>query len=303
MQGIQLNLPYEPGRALTVIKPTGVIHIARTNGAGAPPAKKSSSRTKPIRKESPPPIRTRTIGRLVTGATLALTGIALAGGGLAMTVTYMVTTAAGLDRILLGGLAAGSDVLALLMPSAAGYLWRARCRLPAVIAGALWLISATVTFQNLSGFVGAFGDSFVAGRQAQSIQRAMLFDRLARLRGERKQITENRSTAEITIAIRNATSRRIDDERLALQTARRRDQIDTDLATIEQSVGTLPATSEADPSSAAVAGFVSLVTGGHVNVADDLVRRLRLLALVTLPLLGGIILGIGTALTAKEHER
>jgi hypothetical protein len=304
MIGIQLSLPYEGSRALTVIKPNGVTHVARTNGGGPP--QKSAPRTKPsanrAKKESTPPIRARSIGRIVTGATLGLTGIALAGGGLAMTATYMTTTATGFDRILLGSLAAGSDVLALLTPSAAGYLWRVRCRLPAVIAGVLWIISATTTFQNLCGFVGTYGDSFVAGRQAQSTQRSMLFDRLARLRAERKQITEARSTGEIAIAIRNASVKRIDDERMALQQARRRDQIDSDLATIEQSIGNSPNLSEADPSSAAVAGIVSLITGGHVNVPDDLFRRLRLLALVTLPLLGGIILGLGTALTAKEQR-
>lgn len=90
---------------------------------------------------------------------------------------------------------------------------------------------------------------------------------------------------------------------MALAAARHRDDLDAQLAQIEQTVGTLPTTSEADPSSAAVASIVSLISGGHVVVADDLFRRLRLLALVTLPLLGGLILATGSALTAKERDR
>jgi hypothetical protein len=275
----------------------------RGNGSHPPPAIRPITPTLdliPIERSSDH--RRSSAGRVVTGATLALTGIALACGGLAMTVAYMVSTATGFDRILLGGLAAASDVLALLTPAGAAYLWRARRRVPAVIAGVLWIISATTTFQNLCGFVGTYGDSFVAGRQAASTQRSMLFDRLARLRSERKAISETRSAGEITIAIRNASSKRIDDERMALQQARHRDQIDSDLATIEQSIGNSPNLSEADPSSAAVVGIVSLISGGRLVIADDLFRRLRLLALVTLPLLGGLILATGIALTAKERE-
>lgn len=162
MQGVQLSLPYAPGRALVVVKHNGAAaHGMRTNGSGPPPA--VLQRIEPVidqSKKPAPPVRSRNLGRAATGVMLAFTGIALAAGGLAMTTTYMITAATGLDRILLGGLAAGSDVLALLTPSAAAYLWRARRRMPAVIAGVLWVISATTTFQNLCGFVGTYGDNF-----------------------------------------------------------------------------------------------------------------------------------------------
>jgi hypothetical protein len=250
---------------------------------------------------APAPSRGSTAGRLVIGGTLAATGIILAGGGMLMTVNYTVATATGLDRALLAGLAAGSDLLALLMPSAGACLWRARRHVPAAVAGVLWIIAASITLQNLSGFVGAYGDSFIAGREAASTQRSLLFDRLTRLRTERKAITESRSTGEITIAIRNATAKKIDDERLALQQARRRDQIDADLATIEQTVGNSPNLSQADPAAATISSIVSLISGGRLVIADDMFRRARLLALITLPLLGGLILATGAALTAKER--
>jgi hypothetical protein len=250
---------------------------------------------------TPPPNRGRNAGRFVIGGTLAATSIILAAGGMLMTVNYTVATATGLDRILLAGLAAGSDLLALLMPSAAACLWRAGRRAPAAVAGVLWIIAASITLQNLSGFVGTYGDAVISGREAASTQRSLLFDRLTRLRIERKAITESRSPAEIIIAIRNATAKKIDDERLALQQARRRDQIDADLATIEQTVGNSPNLSQADPSAATISSIVSLISGGRLVIADDMFRRTRLLALITLPLLGGLILATGAALTAKEH--
>ena len=115
---------------------------------------------------APSPSRSRNIGRFVIGGALAVTGIILAAGGLAMTVNYTVAGATGLDRVLLGGLAAGSDVLALLTPSAAAYLWRIRRHATAAVAGVLWIIAAGTTLQNLSGFVGSYGDSFITGREA-----------------------------------------------------------------------------------------------------------------------------------------
>lgn len=287
------------------------VHRARkANGAGVPPVEKHTRQSGDatvahgtVEKitPSPTPSRGRNAGRVVIGGTLAATGIILAAGGLAMTVTYTIAGATGLDRILLGGLAAGSDVLALLTPSAAAYLWRVRRRVPAAVAGVLWIIAAGATLQNLCGFVGSYGDSFIAGREAASTQRSLLFDRLSRLRIERKAITESRSTGEIIIAIRNASAKKIDDERMALQQARRRDQIDADLATIEQTIGNLPNLSQADPAAATISSIVSLISGGRLVIADDMFRRARLLALIALPLLGGLILATGTALTAKDR--
>src|ERR1700746_2327235 len=92
----------------------------KRNGAGAHVAKPNGKPRRDDAKSAPErrtdelaatSSRGRNARRVVIGGTLAATGVALAGGGLAMTVTYTIAGAAGLDRILLGGLAAGSDIL------------------------------------------------------------------------------------------------------------------------------------------------------------------------------------------------
>jgi hypothetical protein len=304
--GVQLAFPYG-GQAPAGIKHNGAGLAPRTHGGRHVPIthKKPAVRgaepaVDPIEKRSP--ASGRNIGRLVIGGTLAVTGIILAGGGMLMTVNYTVATATGLDRILLAGLAAGSDLLALLMPTAAACLWRIRRRAAAAVAGILWIIAAGATLQNLCGFVGSYGDSFISGRESASTERSLVFDRLDRLRRARKEITETRSVAEINIAIRNATARKIDDERAAVAVAKHRDELDAQLAALEATIPTLPAMTAADPSAATIAGIVSLISGGQVVIADDTFRKLRLALLLVLPLLAGPILGLATATLAGERR-
>jgi hypothetical protein len=184
---------------------------------------------------------------------------------------------------------------------AAAYLWRIRRRSAAVVAGVLWIIAAGATLQNLCGFVGSYGDSFISGRETASTSRALTFDRLDRLRRARKEITETRSVAEIKIALANATARKVDDERAAVAVAKHRDELDSQLAALEATIPTLPAMTAADPAAATISSIVSLISGGRLVIADDMFRRARLLALITLPLLAGLILATGTALTAKDR--
>jgi hypothetical protein len=294
----QLAFPYG-GQAVASIKHNGA---AKPNGK-KPPARLAPDRgSRTVTAMPPTSSRGRNAGRFVIGGALAATGIILAGGGLAMTVTYTIAGATGLDQILLGGLAAGSDALALLTPSAAAYLWRARRRAAAAVAGVLWIIAAGATLQNLCGFVGSYGDAFVSGRETASTERSLVFDRLERLRRARKEITETRSVAEIKIALANATARKVDDERAAVAVARHRDDLDAQLAALEATIPTLPAMTAADPAAATISSIVSLISGGRLVIADDFFRRARLLALITLPLLGGLILATGAALTAKERR-
>jgi hypothetical protein len=114
----------------------------------------------PIEKKLPTPSRGNA-GRFVIGGTLAATGVALAGGGALMTVNYAIATATGVDRILLAGLAGAADLLSLIAPSAAICLWHARRRSLALAAAVLWLIAASITLQNLGGFLGSYGDGFL----------------------------------------------------------------------------------------------------------------------------------------------
>lgn len=131
----------------------------------------------------------------------------------------------------------------------------------------------------------------------------MILDRVARLRAERGIITEQRSVAEIVVAIRNATKARAEDERGALAVAKRRDAIDLELELAEGAVARLPAITEADPSASTMSSVVGLVTGGSVSIAENTLRRVRLLLLLSLPLAGGIIFAIGATLAGRESER
>jgi hypothetical protein len=55
----------------------------------------------------------------------------------------------------------------------------------------------------------------------------------------------------------------------------------------------------ADPSAATISAAVGLITGGRVVIADDVPRRVRLLALLALPMFGGLALAIGAALGGR----
>jgi hypothetical protein len=242
------------------------------------------------------------------GSTIAFVGVALSVAGMIASTRYAMATAADVDRFLFAGVAVAADLLSLLLPSGIVAIWRARRRGLGLIAVPLWIAAVLVTSTNLGGYFGVRSDSFTASRQSETIQRGMALERLNRLRTERKQITESRSTGEISIKIRNASAKKVDDERLALQQARRRDQIDTDLLAIQQTVGNLPNLSQADPAAQTLAETLSLITGGQVVIADDMFRRLRLMLLLALPLLAGLIFAIGTTLafavgTTPEHRR
>jgi hypothetical protein len=242
-------------------------------------------------------------GNIVIGSTIAAVGIGLSVAGMFASTRYATTTAADADRFLFAAVAVSADLLSLLLPSGIVAIWRARRRGLGLIAMPLWIAAVLVTSTNLGGYFGVRSDSFISSRQSETIERSMVLDRLSRLRTERKQITESRSTGEITIVIRNATARKVDDERLALQQARRRDQIDADLANIEQTVGNLPNLSQADPAAQTLAETLTLLTGGYVVGDSDMLRRLRLMLLLALPLLAGLIFAIGIALASTAKGR
>jgi hypothetical protein len=248
---------------------------------------------------APPPQRRVALGNTVLGVALAATGIVLAAVGMSATISYAVKIAAGPDRLLLAVLAAAADVLALLLPSAAVGLWRARRRLVAIGACVLWLVAAVTTLSNLAGFANTSADAFASARETKATERALVLDRVARLRSERAAIMERRPVGAIVVAIGDVPRSRIAAERQALATAKRRDQIDAELVGLEHMVETLPAVTAADPSAAGLAGVVALVTGGHVTVAQDALRRIRLALVLVLPLTGGLVLAIGLAAAAR----
>jgi hypothetical protein len=244
---------------------------------------------------TPPTRAFRAGGVTITGIVLSATGILLAGLGACMTTAYLATGADGVDRLLFGGLALSADVLGLLSPSAGMMLWRGRRRLLGVGAWVLWAMAGAVTVSNIAGFISGHADTLIAGRETALTERALVTERVTRLRDERRHITEHRPVDAIAIAVRNSSRAHIDDERSALAVARRRDAIDTELRVLERSIMEMPAVTTADPSAAVLAGAIASVSDGRVVIAEEAVRRVRLLLLLMLPLTGGLVLAIGLA--------
>jgi hypothetical protein len=239
--------------------------------------------------------------RVRVGSVLSATGILLAGLGASMTVRSLTAGTDGVDRLLFGGLAVCADALALLSPSAGLVLWRGRRQLLGLGAWMMWLAASAATISNVAGFIGGHADTILAGREAAATGRELTVERVTRLRDERRHIVEQRPTDAISIAIRNSSRARIDDERAALAIARRRDAIDAELRVLEHSIAEVPTVTTADPSAAILAGAISLLTSGRVVIAEEAVRRFRLLLLLMLPLTGGLVLAIGLAV-AKEQS-
>jgi hypothetical protein len=240
------------------------------------------------------PTRVRA-GNVTVGMVLSSTGVLLAGLGACMSVSYLAAGADETARLLLGGLAASADAVALLSPSAGLMLWRGRRRLLGVGAWLLWLAAGVATISNIAGFISGHADTLIAGRETALTERGLVTERVTRLRDERRHITEQRPADAIAIAVRNSSRAHIDDERSALAVARRRDAIDAELRELERSIAELPTVATADPSAAVMAGAIALVSGGRVVIADETVRRFRLLLLLMLPLTGGLVLAIGLA--------
>jgi hypothetical protein len=240
-----------------------------------------------------------TLSRVI-GVTLAVTGVTLAAIGMLATTDYSMRTADGADRFLLAALAIAADLLTLALPAASAAVWHAKRRGLAAAAAVMWLAAAAVTATNLAGFISVTGDAFLAWRQTASTERALVLERIGRLRAERAAIVETRPVGVILVAIRNAARAKIDDERAALAIARRRDQIDAELGALSATIPTLPAVTAVDPSAAAVSGAISLVTGGRVAISDEALSRARLLLLLTLPMLAGMVLALGAALAERK---
>jgi hypothetical protein len=234
----------------------------------------------------------RPFGRYVGAGILAAVGVALAGVGMVETTAY----AASVGGLMFASLAVCADALVLFMPAAIVALWRRRSP-AAILAAALWLIGASVTLANLSGYVGSRDDYFRAGRETQSIERAVVLERLARLRHERDGISETRSVGALNVAIRNA--RRWDRPALreAVAVAQRRDAVDRELLAVEPRLPAIPQVATADPS----ASVLSEITATKISETDF--RRVRLALLLALPLTGGFVLSIALSLLGPPPAR
>ncbi len=225
-----------------------------------------------------------------SGATvLAFVGIALAGIGMIETTAY----AASVGGLLFAALAVCADALVLFMPAAIAALWRRRSA-AAFLAAALWLVGGAVTLANLSGYVGGSDDRFRAGRETQSLERTLAFERLARLRHERDAIAEMRPAAALRIALNHVRRSKSAALGEALAVAQRRDAVDAELTALGADLTSVAPLATVDPS----ASVLSELTGATVTEAA--LRRLRLGLLLLLPLCGGLVLSVALSLVVRR---
>jgi hypothetical protein len=205
-------------------------------------------------------------GRLLAGALVA-TAFGLGVVGLILNATFAASIGqTPRAAFALAGIGVAFDVLAMVLPvTGAALLARGR-PLFAVVAWMLWPAVLVMTLLAATGFAaGNLGDG-IAGRVRAVDEAADLRRDLARLRGERSNIVEQRSTGEITAAIErtrvapwalpctspdSAEVRRACDPvmklRQAQALAQRRDQLDVEVRQAEAKLEGLPAVGLADP--------------------------------------------------------
>jgi hypothetical protein len=284
----QLELAYGQTQLHQIARLSDITHHTAPASGGSPSPGAAFRTIELI--AAPIPSRGRSIGRILAAVALAITGVGLAVVTAGATVAFSYDSAGS----LMSGLAAASDATAMLTPAAACTLWKARRWLLAMTAWAMWAAASCICLSNLSGFIGAHSDQFFGGRETASIQRGIILDQIARLRSERANISESRSIGEVTAAINNSKASKIDAERMALQTARHRDEIDRQLVGLEPQIACLPAVSTVDPSASVLSDAL------HVPAVD--LRRIRLCLLLGLPLCGGLLIAMAAALgSAKER--
>lgn len=231
-------------------------------------------------------------GGRVAAVLAGAAGTGLAAIGAAATISYSLAS----TGPLMAALAATADAVALVLPSLACALWQRHRWGLAVVAWAMWIVAAGITANNIGGFIDQRTDSFLAGREVASLDRSVVLERLGHLRAERSAITEQRPAAAIIVAIQNSTRAELEGQRTALAMAKRRDELDRDLAALEPQLTSLPTVTAIDPSAALLSSVLGLSS-------DADLRRLRLTLLLILPLCSGLLLAVAFAVGTSGERR
>jgi hypothetical protein len=211
-----------PGAALPAVRAPADPPALHGSPDAHPPAQPDAQRAHPARR--------RALGPILAGAALALrhaaaiivgaVGIGLSAMGMVETASYSMAFG-----FLFCAKAIGADALTLTMPPTIRVLWRRRS--PAVaLAFLMWCAGVVVTVSNIAGYVGEHVEQHEAGRETGATERAIAMERLARLRSERKAMTETRPPGAIVAAINDARRSEQPALREALAMAKRRDALD-----------------------------------------------------------------------------
>jgi hypothetical protein len=274
---------------------------------------------------SPAPTqRPRSVAAFISAALLLLTAIGLTAVGLVMNARFAASFGQTMEAaVLLAGIGLAVDLLAVVLPSVGAQFWHRRAFLPAAAAWTIWLGVLAMTWLAATGFASTNIGDAVAGRAKIAHERAVLTERMDRLRHERAGIGELRTVAAIDVELQKAQPEaqavwRITDGcrdvtrpasaracatvlelRQAQAAATRRDAIDAELRDIQSRLAALPAVGHADPQATSAAEIVTWLSAGAFNPAPDDVARLRALGLALAPSLAGLIAMMALALVRR----
>jgi hypothetical protein len=228
---------------------------------------------------------------------------------------------------LLAGLSVSADILALILPTTARVLWVDRHRAAAGIAWGLWAMTILLALLATVGFAALNVSDTAATRSKIASERALLTERVERLRTERAEITETRPLGtletelqraqpgaapvwratsgcrDITLASSGEACATVLALRSALQTAQRRDALDATLLEAEQQLKGLPAISISDPQAEIGAHLINWVTLGAIKVTAEDIRTARIAGMSLMPQIAGLVLMLGTIIWKPRPER
>ncbi len=288
--------------SLTVVTPTAAAGAANVGQNVVVPAKAAAG-------EAP-------FGVRLVRAVLVATALALGVIGLILNARFAAAFGQTVEAAwMLAAVGLAIDVLALVLPVAAGELFRRRRYVPAVGAWSVWVLALGMTLMAASGFASTQIGDAVAGRSRTADQATGFTERLHRLRDERSQLRETRAVATIDAELQaaqgavgalwrptsgctdvtRAESARACEPVQRLRQSRgeavRRDGIDSQIIDLEHQVAAMPPVTVSDPGATMATELVTWLSAGTVGITERDVQRARVLGLTTMPPLAGLLLG------------
>jgi hypothetical protein len=283
-------------------------------------------RAEPCVTQTLPPGRNG--GRIALGSVLMLAAVGLAAVGLTVNTRFAASFGQTVEAaLLLAAIGLTIDLLAIVLPSAAGQLWRDRHAVSSAAAWAIWLIALGMTLLAALGFAATNIGDGVAGRGRLAADASALMADVTRLRAERTAISETRAVvsieaeiqrsqpaaaavwrqtagcSDVTLAASLAACAEVLRLRQALGVAQRRDVLDAELRAAEARLARLPAIAIDDPQAVMAADILAWISNGHVSLTPHDIHRMRVTGLTIIPALAGIIFMFATTLLRVPRRR
>ena len=296
--------------SLTVVTPTAAASAANAGPDTAVPAKTAAAE---------PPVGVRLVRAVLVATALALGAI-----GLVLNARFAAAFGQTVEAAwMLAAVGLAIDVLALVLPVAAGELFRRRRYLPAMGAWLVWVLALGMTLMAASGFASTQIGDAVAGRSKTADQAAGFTERLHRLRGERAQLRETRSVATIDAELQSAQGavgalwrptsgctdvtraesaracEPVQHLRQSRGEAMRRDGIDSQIIDLERQVAGMPPVTVSDPGATMATELVTWLSAGTIGITERDIQRARILGLTTMPPLAGLLLGFAMLMYSR----